>query len=199
MEFPLFAAPMEDAIVDELGECAQCGKTSQLLFNESCYACFRTGKGSHTVDTEFGMVRPEDAIQGCTHGLPLDPDNLPNLPLIAHSVDPNFPDEHWYSVKFRPADLIELTRTPAYHTWQGERWLFCCGRPSVFIGSVDSDALAEMAIERGSSKEVTIASLLSISEAAAKRSLNAIESGSGGLYMFRCQSCSTSRAHFDME
>jgi len=145
------------------------------------------------------MVRPDDAIQGRTHGLPLDPGNLPNLPLIAHPVDPNFPDEHWYSVEFCPDDLIELTRTPTYHTWQGERWLFCCERPAVFTGSVDSDALAEIAIERGFSKEGTLASLLSISEPVARQSLNALEKGSGSLYMFRCQSCSTYRAHFDME
>jgi len=49
MDFPLFSASIDDAIVDTPGACAQCGETSQLLFNESCYTCFRSGKGSHTV------------------------------------------------------------------------------------------------------------------------------------------------------
>jgi uncharacterized protein CbrC (UPF0167 family) len=198
MEFPLFAAPTEDAIVDEPGQCAHCGNASQIVFNGSCYTCFRAGEGSHTIDTEYGMVRPEDAVSGCTHGIPLDPNNLPGLPLVAHAVDPKFPDEHWYSVRFDPADLIELTRTPIYHTWQGERWLFCCEKPSIFMGRLDSSKLAELAAERNTSKEATIAGLLSISEDKAGWIPRAIEGG-GGLYLFRCQSCSKLRAHFDMD
>jgi hypothetical protein len=199
MEFPLFAAPIEDAIVDEPGECSHCGNESELLFNDSCYACFRSGKGSHTVDTEYGMVRPEDAINGCTHGIPLNPSNLPDLPLVAHAVDPKFPNEHWYSVQFAAADLIELTRTPTYHTWQGERWLFCCTKPSIFLGCLDTEKLEVLAAEESTSKEATIASLLSITEDKTKWMLRAIEEDRGGLYLFRCQSCSRLRAHFDME
>jgi uncharacterized protein CbrC (UPF0167 family) len=199
MEFPLFAAPIEDAIVDEAGECSHCSKASQLLLNGSCYACFRAGKGSHTVDTEYGMVSPDDAINGRTHGIPLDPSNLPDLHLVAHSVDPKFPDEHWYSVQFSPADLIELTRTPTYHTWQGERWLFCCEKPSIFVGRLDSRKLEEIAAERNSSKEATIASLLSMGADKVKRMSGAIEGGSVSVYMFRCQICSRLRAHFDMD
>lgn len=199
MEFPLFAAPIEDAIVDQQGACSPCGTVSQLLFGGSCYACIRAGKGDHTIDTEYGMVRPEDALNGRTHGLPLDPNNLPNLPLVAHAVDLKFRDEHWYSVQFASDDLIELTRTPSYHTRQGERWLFCCEKPSIFMGCLDSSKLAQLASERSSTNEATIASLLSISVDEAKWMPSAIERDSGGLYLFRCQSCSRLRAHFDID
>lgn len=199
MQFPLFAAPIKDAIVDEQGACSHCGTVSKLLFGGSCYTCFRVGKGDHTVDTEYGMVRPEDAVNGRTHGIPLDPNNLPSLPLVAHAVDPNFPDEHWYSVQFAPTDLVELTRTPSYHTWQGEHWLFCCEKPSIFMGRLDSSKLAEVAAERNSTNEATVASLLSISVNKAKWIPSAIEKDGAGLYLFRCQSCSRLRAHLDMD
>ena len=199
MEFPLFAAPIEDADIDKPGACSHCSKARPILFGGSCYACFRSGMGSHAIDTEYGMVRPEDAVNGHTHGIPLDPQNLPDLPLIAHAVDPEFPDERWYSVQFAAADLLELTRTPSYHTWQGERWLFCCNKPSIFLGCIDSDQLTEIAAASEASREATIANLLSASMDVAPRLLTSMVDGTGSLYLFRCQSCSRLRAHFDMD
>ncbi|WP_159064883.1 CbrC family protein [Thaumasiovibrio subtropicus] len=199
MEFPLFEAPVEDAIVDGAGNCSHCKAESPVLFNEFCFSCFRSGEGSNTVDTEYGMVSKEDSLKGCTYGIPLDPNDLPDLPLIAHEVDPQFPDEHWYSVQFKPADLIELTRTPIYHTSQGEQWLFCCERPSIFLGHCSSDKLAEIAEEKKLSIEATLNSLLSHPFDDMCWLVSAIDSGLCDLYLFRCQQCSKLHAHFDMD
>ena len=131
LDFPLFQGVVEDAILEEPGVCSRCAATAPLLLAKKCYDCFRAS--GHTMNTEYGMVRPEDARAGVTHGVPLDPKRLPDLPLVAHPIDPAFPDEHWYSIKCDPQDLEELTRTPKYHTWQGEQWLFCCGNRSFVL------------------------------------------------------------------
>ena len=141
LDFPLFQGLVEDAILEEPGVCSRCAATAPLLLAKKCYDCFRAS--GHKMNTEYGMVRPEDARAGVTHGVPLDPKRLPDLPLVAHPIDPAFPDEHWYSVKCDPQDLEELTRTPKYHTWQGEQWLFCCGKPAVFAGTLNSRSLAD--------------------------------------------------------
>jgi uncharacterized protein CbrC (UPF0167 family) len=143
LNFPLFEAPIEDAVVHGPGECSWCGEPALFLFEAACYSCFRDGRVDHTIDTEHGMVRPEDAERGMTHGIPFDLKNLPNLQLVPHPVDPDFPNEHWYSVRHKVEDLTELTRTPAYHALQGEQWLFCCGRPAIFIGSLKKQRLIE--------------------------------------------------------
>lgn len=137
--FPLFAAPVAHADVDEAGVCVSCGQESSLRFSEACYSCFRAGKVNSVIDTEFGMVRHDDAVQGRTHGIPLNkPHEIPGYELAPHPVDPKFPDATWFHIQIKSEFLLELLRTPKYHTWQGETWLFCCQRPMVFRGSLPS-------------------------------------------------------------
>ncbi len=68
--FPLFEAPRADACLDPAGPCAICKAPAEPRFNGACYACFRAGRARLTMGTELGMVRPEDADAGLTHGLP---------------------------------------------------------------------------------------------------------------------------------
>ena len=110
---------------------AQLSSTQQpILPIYVCYACLRAGKGAMTKDTEFGMVSWEQASQGITHGIPGLKTNDFELVLID-------PDEEWYGVRMPEEHLFELLRTPAFHTWQGERWLFCCKQPMTYAGGWD--------------------------------------------------------------
>jgi hypothetical protein len=56
--------------------CSSCGRVNalRLVDGESgaCTACLRDGRAALTKDTEFGMVRWEDALRGRTHGVPAD-------------------------------------------------------------------------------------------------------------------------------
>ena len=36
----------------------------------ACHACFRAGRAKQTQDSELGMITPELARQGATHGMP---------------------------------------------------------------------------------------------------------------------------------
>lgn len=194
MPFRLFEAPIELASVKEAGSCGACGAGAAYLFGGTCYACFREGKARQTIDTELGMVQPDDAERGMTHGIPLsDPGELAEYELVPQPVDPNFPDEHWYSVKIDSEELRELTRTPKYLSWQGERWLFCCGKPCVFTGQ-----LTYQTIDAMEQAVVTIATIFGESVEQAEHIIDHIEDDSLGTYLFRCQVCSRVRGHYDM-
>ena len=139
------------------------------------------------------MVRSQDALAGRTMESP-ESNESSRSTTGAHPVDPNFPDEHWYSVEFPSADLIELVRTPSYSTWQGERWLFCCNRPSVFIGCMSLAGLSALAsaIDRGPVD--LVAAMTGCSASEAKGTLAAIANERVRLYAFRCTGCEGFRA-----
>jgi uncharacterized protein CbrC (UPF0167 family) len=138
--FPLFKAPIAHAAMDGPGNCTRCNQHAGSRFQGACYDCFRTGEIDTVVDTEFGMVTRDDAMAGRTHGIPLsDPSSINGYQLTQHPVDPRSPDDRWYHVHIDSYHLGELLRTPKYHTWQGETWLFCCQRPMVFRGSLPAD------------------------------------------------------------
>ncbi len=138
--FPLFKAPIAHAVLDGPGNCVRCNERAGMRFHNACYSCFRLGEIDAVIDTEFGMVTRDAAIAGHTYGIPLDdPSEITGYQVTQHPVDPRFPTEHWYRVQIDPEHLCELLRTPKYHTWQGESWLFCCGRPMVFRGSLPAD------------------------------------------------------------
>src|SRR4051794_40376538 len=96
----------------------------QLL---ACYDCLRAGKAAMTKDTEFGMVSWDQALEGVTGGVPgLQTDQFERV-----LIDP---EEDWYGVRVPGEHLRELLRTPGFHSWQGERWLFCCRQPMTYLG-----------------------------------------------------------------
>ena len=166
--------------------------------------------GVTTISQEISLLRKqtvlqnvllgqEDARAGVTHGVPLDPKRLPDLPLVAHPIDPAFPDEHWYGIKCDPQDLEELTRTPKYHTWQGEQWLFCCGKPAVFAGTLNSRSLAKFAPRIGTSPQDILDGLVSQLGIRLPISLQDLDGGSVGVYVFRCRECQGLLSHVDCD
>lgn len=192
--FPLFEGPRDDAVVDGAGPCRHCGSDAELRFEGVCYACFRAGHAARSVDTELGMVRPEDAKAGITHGVPAELVTDPRgaAPVAAEST-----------MRFAvdAALLGELTRTPAYDCRQGEAWLFCCGAPMIFTGRLCAEpgdrcpALDALCQRLRLTREAVVAALLEIDEAAdvlEQLMLNRID-----LYAFRCPRCGRRRAYGD--
>jgi uncharacterized protein CbrC (UPF0167 family) len=92
----------------------------------SCYECLRAGRVALTKETELGMVTWQNAFQGITHGVPGL--NNPDFTLVPVEDD-------WIAARVAPEYLFELLRTPSYPSWQGEIWLFHCGRPMAFLGT----------------------------------------------------------------
>jgi uncharacterized protein CbrC (UPF0167 family) len=92
-----------------------------------CYECLRAGKAAMTKDTEFGMVSWDQAFRGVTNG-------VPGLTTDQFEVVPIDQDEGWYGVSVPGEHLWELLRTPGFHSWQGEQWLFCCRQPMSYLG-----------------------------------------------------------------
>jgi hypothetical protein len=73
-----------------------------------CASCLREGRAAMTKDTELGMVRWEDAVQGCTHGLP---------GFRSEQWEVSTPNEDgWVRVLVPQEHLLELVRTPTYTT-----------------------------------------------------------------------------------
>ena len=197
--FVLYQGPVESADVEDTGTCAACGDRARFLFAKTCYGCFRAGRADHTIDTELGMVRTADAERGMTHGLALDdPRELDGYELVEHPSDPAFPRERWYSVKLPVEELRELVRTPRYHTANGERWLFHCGRPCVFLGGVTPELLAEAG--PGSARADVahaLAALLGAPPADGPELLDALEDDALVTYVFRCRTCARLRGHHE--
>ena len=91
-----------------------------------CSSCLQSGRATITKDTELGMVSWQQAGEGLTHG-------LPGLVSAEFEIVPT--DSDWNRARVDQGTLFELLRTPTYSTIQGERWLFCCREPMVFIGA----------------------------------------------------------------
>jgi hypothetical protein len=193
--FPLFEGPLESANVDDAGPCAFCSTQAEVRFAKACYACFRAGKAvSHVMDTELGMVRAEDAEEGLTHGFPKSaaPPGYELVEMRAAAGD----TEPWVRVRMSEASLTELLRTPKYETWQGERWLFCCTQPRVFVGPL-KEALLERLRETQETQEEVVGQLLQVDAREAHRRTTEVLKGRISMYVFRCTTCKKHRAHWD--
>jgi uncharacterized protein CbrC (UPF0167 family) len=175
--------------------CRSCG--SPVPFPESlrakkqllvCYDCLRAGKAAMTKDTESGMVSWEQAVEGVTHGVPgLRTDQFELVALDA--------EEDWHGVRIPSEHLWELLRTPGFHSWQGERWLFCCRRPMTYLGGWRS---ALEAIGPGDPIG-SFEALFDPDDEARRLGYEAFESGSPGLYVYRCGTCGRCRATRDCD
>ena len=119
---------------------------------------------------------------------------VPGLQTSEFELVPIDPAEDWYGVRIPQEHLFELLRTPAYGTWQEERWLFCCKRPMTYVGEWanvlksprppgDARAFFEQILDPG--------------EASKDWLWDAITRGSGsvGLYVFHCKACGRYRAN----
>ena len=186
--FPLFRGPAAHACTDPAGNCNVCGVSAPIRFFEACYNCLRAGKVNNTLDTELGMIRVEDAEKGLTHGLPLsNPPVVGEYELVPHPVDPNLPDQNWFHIRIDSEYLLELLRSPIYHTWQGDNWQFCCQRPCAFLGSLPAGAL---------SNTDSIANWFRSPDWVAVRNR---DFGSLTYYVFQCVTCGAFRHHEDCD
>jgi len=192
MPFPLFEADIHAACVDAAGPCAVCDMHATMRFGGACYACFRAGKVDHAVDTVLGLVRREDAQAGCTHGIPLVAlqrrADFRDYNIIAHPVDPAFPDEAWVSVVIDRERLVELSRTPTYRSRQGERWEFCCQLPCVFTGPLSPNTDLP-----------TLLSSFDLDRFDAERIHAGLADGSIATYSFRCDVCQRQHVGWDRD
>jgi uncharacterized protein CbrC (UPF0167 family) len=115
--------------------CRSCGSTAPFPDNLKvkkqllvCYDCLRVGKAAMTKSIEIGMISWEQESQEAKHG-------VPGLRTDQFELVPIDPDEDWYAVRVPSEYLWELLRTTGFHSWQDERWLFCCRRPMTYIGA----------------------------------------------------------------
>jgi len=190
--FPFFKAPISHAVVDGPGHCIRCATHADIRFHDACYDCFRSGEIDTVMDTEFGMATREDALLGRTHGVPLnDPSRIPGYHLTQHPIDPRFPNDRWYHVHVDSDYLLDLLRTPKYHTWQGESWLFCCQRPMVFRGSLPSDIFS-------SSSDQLSSDITAFLDAPDWKKTEG-EHGSHTYYVFTCAVCGAVRYNDDCD
>jgi hypothetical protein len=192
MPFPLFEAPRSEAVLDDAGPCTVCGVDAALRFRKACYACFRAGKVKHTIDTELGVVSSDTAASGWTGGLPKGARTPASF---AQRLRVDGGREAWVEFQVDPAALVELTRTPAYSTAQGESWLYCCKLPMVYRGQLDSTDL----VDRPADDPAVpfLAKLLGLSMAEAEEAAEEIMAGRFSVYAFRCRHCGNERAHGD--
>lgn len=92
--------------------CPRCGNAVPLVElpeePATCCSCLQRGRAALTKDTEYGMVRWEDAVLGRTHGRPGLRDVVRGFALLRAT------DGGWVPVQAPAEVLLELVRTPTY-------------------------------------------------------------------------------------
>jgi|GEM_PF-913002 len=155
-----------------------------------CYSCLREGKGAITQDTEFRMVSWEQAFEGRTHG-------VPGLRAPGFDTVTTDPDGEWAGVLLPQEHLFELLRTPAFETWQGAIWLFCCRKPMTYVGEWKS-----VATSLGEAEAQNLFDQLMSQDAESPEWVweeLASTSDSVCLYVFACKECGNKRANWDVD
>lgn len=149
-----------------------------------CYDCLRLGRAAMTQDTELGMISWPQAFDGVTHGLPgLDRADLDLISL----------EGGWTGARLPQETMFELLRTPTYRTIQGERWLFCCRHPMIYIGEWTRADFANHAPD-GDGKVFFEQIVEDIVPGLWEDKLH----DETGIYVFRCADCGRHRAHWDL-
>ncbi|MGP3919427.1 CbrC family protein [Nonomuraea sp. 10N515B] len=187
-----FAVPADEhetATVD-CPHCRAAMPVARLEDPAVCVSCLRQGKAALTKDTEYGMVRWEDAMRGRTHGVPV----LHHAP----GFELDMPDgDDWVGVFISSEILLELVRTPTYSTWQGEVWLFCCGQAMTYLGEwgkEDFSAYAPEDPEGAFLMAMRDSDSAGVWEHLPDRFPAHTETGS---HVFRCRTCDGRRGHIE--
>jgi uncharacterized protein CbrC (UPF0167 family) len=149
-----------------------------------CFACLRTGRAAISKDTELGMVSWEQAVKGVTHGVPGL--NHPDFDMIPTDSD-------WVLARLDKDTLFELIRTPTYSTIQGERWLFCCKKPMVFVGAWSRHQFAARAPD-GDGKAFLASVIGEQVPGLWEDELHDVT----GIYVFSCPICGRLKGHWDV-
>lgn len=153
-----------------------------------CYDCLRAGKAAMTKGTEFGMVSWDQAFEGLAHGGP----GLRTEEFETVLIDP---EEEWYGVRVPGEHLRELLRTPGFHSWQDERWLFCCRRPMTYLGGWCS----VMESLRPDDPRGFFEGRIDLDHGLKDGVWEGLGSGDVCLYVYRCRSCARLRATWDTD
>ena len=170
------------------GTCRRCGHpvpyptTGETT--HCCFECLRAGRAAITKDSELGMFTWEEALSGVSHGIPGL--SLPDFEMVTH-------DGGWTGARVAIPLIVELLRTPTYSTIQGERWLFCCKEPMVFLGRWSRQQFSQQAPD-GDGKALLEVMLGRSVPGLWEDTLHDIT----GIYPFRCGTCSRKRAHWDI-
>jgi uncharacterized protein CbrC (UPF0167 family) len=175
------------------GRCGACGGSVPFPLIEeaekirACYACLRAGRAALTKDTELGMVTWELARQGRTHG-------VPGLQRADFRLVPSGEGSDWMQALVPAETLLELVRTPAWHSWQGEVWRFCCRHPMIYLGTWDAGDFAQRSpsADGGEYFRATVEE----PEDWAWRHIDSPDIG--GPYMFRCDTCGRISGYWDL-
>lgn len=151
-----------------------------------CYGCLRAGRAALSKDTAFGMISWEQTLEGLTHGAP----KIATTEFETVSQG----EGGWVRVKLPAELMLELLRTPAYLTWQGERWQFCCKQPMVYLGPWKHDDF-ERNTPEGDGRSLFEQT---VQEAPAELWDKGDCSGTG-VYVFKCKLCLRLTAHWDCD
>jgi uncharacterized protein CbrC (UPF0167 family) len=177
-----------DADDAEDGTCRRCDHLVPYPTTDEttycCVECLRGGQAAITKDSELGMFTWEQAVSGVSHGVPglLHPD----FEMVAY-------DGGWTGARVAAPLIVELLRTPTYSTIQGERWLFCCKQPMIYLGAWSRLQFTEEAPD-GDGKALLEAMLNKSVPGLWEDSLH----DTTGIYVFKCGACGRKRAHWDI-
>ena len=177
-----------DAYRRKGGACDACGYAVAFPIAGServrcCYECLRAGRAAIAKDTELGMVAYEHAVTGVTLG----------VPGLAHPDFELVPvEDDWVAAKVPTEYLLELVRTPGYHSIQGERWQFCCARPMTYVGQWTSVEFNQNASD-GNGRALFDAIVPDAFDALWTGDLDA------AVYVFQCKACGERAAHWDID
>jgi uncharacterized protein CbrC (UPF0167 family) len=168
--------------------CRGCGRSIPYPVDDEvtycCYSCLRAGRAAITKDTEVGMLTWEQELSGVSHGVPGLKSREFELVQLAGD---------WVGARLPVDSISELLRTPGYLTIQGDRWLFCCKRPMVFLGQWSRQQFCDAAAD-GDGRALFETAIGDPVPGLWEDELH----DETGVYVFRCGSCDQMRAHWDI-
>jgi uncharacterized protein CbrC (UPF0167 family) len=183
----------------EHSECRSCGgpiprtPVGRSGKDRACYDCLRGGRAAIVKDTEYGLITWEGALDGLTAGIPayLVGDGLDVVPVEDDD------EEAFVRVRLPREQMLELLRTPSYSTWQGERWLFCCRRPMIFVGNWSEEKYSEIAPDGDT--ERLFREIIGDAGPEGSDLWGSAAAGTISVYVFRCPECGRYRGHWDSD
>jgi uncharacterized protein len=172
--FPLFLDPVRENVIEPSGAaCGICGQSRGYVYT-----------GPHYGELSDVTICPWCIADGsaCSRGISFN--NATILPLLDSTPQMNSEDQR----------LVEGC-TPGFTTWQGNRWLMCCGRACLYLGEAESadlrgrwaEAVPSMFQDDGYPPDEI------------EYVLNHVNKGGGPscAYVFQCQVCKALRGYWD--
>ena len=152
------------------------------------------------------MVTPAHALLGRTHGHPYPPgafaatawaDMQTGHPTLAGWPTDDANDEGWRAAVVPSTVLVELVRSPTYITWQGDEWLFHCGRVMRYGGR-----WGRADFESAAGGEVPSAFAMGaagVPDDVWETLGRGADDSAVSVYMFDCIACGAHRGHWDID